>query len=189
MADLCTTSDVTSRAPRLATHPALAALITSASAIVENHCRRTFAYDAAVVEYLNGNGWGRVWLSRLPVASITAIEIGGSSVDVTSWGFNPETGELIWATGSTDYRHATRIPRGRRNVKVTYAGGYATIPAPVVEATVQVVQQLADAAKVSGVYQSEEIGDYKYTLASGTIYSLPPLAAQILAPYVLDLTF
>lgn len=189
MADLCTTSDVVARVPSLANHAALAALVTSASAAVENHCRRTFGYSASVVEYLNGNGWGRVWLSRLPVASITSIELAGSSLDVASFGFNPDTGELIWATGSTDYRHVTPFPRGRRNVKVTYAGGYQTIPGPVVEAVVQTVKQLADAARVSGVYQSEELGDYKYTLGAGTVYSLPPLAAQLLAPYVLDVSF
>lgn len=189
MADLCTTADVIARVPSLANHPALAALVTSASAAVENHCRRTFGYSASVVEFHNGDGWGRVWLSRLPVASITAIELSGSALDVASFGFNPETGELIWATGSTDYRHATPFPRGRRNVKVTYAGGYASIPGPVVEAVVQTVKQLADAAKVSGVYSSERIGDYQYTLAAGTIYSLPSLAVQLLAPYVLDITF
>lgn len=189
MADLCTTADVIARAPRLANHPALAGLITSASVAVENYCRRTLGYSASVVECINGAGIGRVWLSRLPVASITSIELGGSAVDVSNWTFNPETGELIWGVGTTDYRFAGRIPRGRRNLKVTYAGGYQTIPAPVVEATVQTVQLLADASKVSGVYQSEELGDYKYTLANRSDSGLPGVAMALLAPYVLDITF
>ncbi len=187
MADLVTTAEVLARVPSLATHPALAALVTAASAHVENHCRRVFASET-LTEWHNGDGWARLWLRRAPVTSLTSVEVNGSAQDVDDFTVNERTGELVWGT-SGDYRHGNPFPRGRRNIKVIYVAGYASVPTPVKEATVQVVKQLADAAAVSGVYQSESIGDYSYSLAQGTVDSLPPMAAVLLAPYVLDISF
>ena len=189
MADLCVSTDVTSRVPSLASHPALAALISSASLTVENYCRRTFAYSASIDEYHNGNGWSRLWLRRPPIASVALIEISGSAIDVTQLNVNTDnnSGEVIWGSGYGDYRFGAKFPRGRHNIHVQYAGGFQTIPGPVVEATVQVVKCLADAAKASPVYVREKIGDYEYQQAANV--ELPSFAQKLLAPYVLEVIF
>lgn len=194
MADLITTADLTGFAPGLATLPgsALTMLVTAASRAVERHCRRTFARDEAIVERPNGRFRPILFLARPPINAITSIVVDGETLDPATPDYvivDAAWGMLRRGNGRGDVRFARRWPIGEGLIVVTYDGGYAEIPDDVKLATIQQAQYLHDAAKASGRYQSERLGDYAYTLApEATGPGSPGLsiaAAALLSPYVL----
>jgi hypothetical protein len=188
MADLVTSGEVTSLVAGLASHPGLSLLISAASAAIEKRLNRTLA-SGTVTETYSGAGLGRIWLRRLPVSAVTAVSINGSALDNTNsdaWGFNSSTGELWRGLGHDNVRYAAVFPRGSQNVTVTYTGGYATIPADLKVACIALIQHMANGAKYTGIFKSEELGDYAYTLADAALLELPPLTLQLLSPYVID---
>jgi hypothetical protein len=187
MTDLVTQQEVTDAWAAFASLPAArkAQLITAASRAVERYCDRTFA-SGTVTDTIDGDNSPRVFLSRPPITSITSVTVNGSALDNTygdAWSFNPDTGELLRGDGKDDPRFATWFPRGFRNVVVVFVGGYSSIPEDVKEATIETVKHMHDLAKKTGVYQSEAIGDYSYTLADPTRLALPPLAQMLLSSY------
>lgn len=186
MADLITTSELTAAVPSLTGRADLAQLVTAASLAVERYCGRTFA-QATLTETHNGRNRSRLWLKRRPVVSVASVTINGTALDNTTsdaWTFQPETGELRRGNGHDAEPFAPWFPWGLQNIVVTYTGGYSPIPADVKQATILWARHLADATKASGLYQSEAIGDYSYTLASLDAQAGPPVALALLAPYV-----
>jgi hypothetical protein len=188
MADLVSDAEVTATWPGFGDLDASeqAALITAASAAVENHCRRTFAATAAT-EYHDGRGLGRIWLRRRPITAIASVTVDGVALVATDgdFGYDPATGELYRGDGSGEPRHFPPFPHGRRNITVVYTAGYATVPADVKRATIQVVKTVSDQSRFSQTLQTEQLGDYRYVVNTTSQKSELPLSAQaLLAPYV-----
>lgn len=193
MADelLCTTADVADAWPKFAALTATrqASLVSRASQAVLDHCRRGFI-EMGVAEAKDGDNLSRLWLRRTPIISVSAVAIDGYALDNTSgdaWYFRPGTGELGRGRGHHDFRFGRAWPSGRGNIVVQYWGGYAAVPDPVVEATVWCVKWMSDRARISGIFQSESIGDYSFTLADqegGLSLALPAEIAALLADYV-----
>lgn len=179
MADLITTADLPAA---LAARDDAAALVSAASRWVERYCRRTFA-QAEVTEKYDGRNLPRIWLDRTPVVEVASVTVNGAALDNSQgmgWTFDPDTGELLRGPGTDDPRFAPWFPRGRRNVEVTYTGGYEPIPDDVQRATLICVQHLADGSEATGVIRSESVGAYSYTLADPSLLAFPPLAASLL---------
>lgn len=86
------------------------------------------------------------------------------------WRLDPDSG-IAWG----------RFPRGRRNVRVDYVAGYATIPDDVQEACVQLACDLYYAGNRDSSVKSESLGPYSYTLADRVGVSAK--VATLLAPY------
>lgn len=162
------------------------ALIADASAAVRDHCRRDLA-RAVRTEILDGRNRPRVWLSVRPVAEVLAVSINGEALDNAdgeAWTVDAGTGELLRGPGRGDPWFAPAFPTGKGNVVVEYDGGFDPIPGPVKRATILTLRRFAEAARASGVYRSESIGDYSYTLADDARSPISDFVANMLAPYV-----
>jgi hypothetical protein len=197
MADelLCQISDVIDVWPKFAALPATrqASLVSRASQKVLDHCRRGFIQQA-VTEAHDGKNSPRLWLRRVPVITVSAVTVNGEAIDNSQgdgWTFKPRTGELVRGDGIDATRFAQWFPSGCQNVVVQYWGGYAAVPGPVLEATCWAAKWMSDRGKISGIFQSESIGDYSYSLADpkGMPLALPDEICALLAEYVLDEAF
>lgn len=167
-----TDADVLAAWPGLAALPAeeRAALVADANAAVRDHCGRDLLLAARTERY-SGRNRGRIWLAVRPIVEVSAVSIDGigelSYDDGEGWAWDPETGALYRGPARTDPRHAPWFPFGTRNVEVAYTAGYDPVPPPVRRAAVLTARRLHDQGRQSGVYKSESIGDYSYTLADG----------------------
>jgi hypothetical protein len=184
-------SDVLNAWPAFGALPApeQTSLLNVASQRILDHCRQGFA-STSVTDALNGNGLSRLWLSRKPVISIASVTMDGDLLDNTdgcAYSFTAKTGELRRGDGQRDLRFAYRFSHGRGNIIVVYWAGYASVPDPIVRATIWMVQWIYEQGKSSNVYSSERIGDYQYTLnVAGMSLGLPTQAASLCIGYVQD---
>jgi len=154
-------------------------LIAYASERIESHCGRKFA-SAEVTEYHDGSGTDRIVLARRPVSALSAVyedadrEFGEEmklSEDETA--LYPDEGVVV--------RPASLFPRGTRNVKVEYTGGYAAVPDDLAAACVKLAAAWYSHARAGadGVGR-ETLGGYS------AHYEKRPLPADVeamLAPY------
>lgn len=197
MADLITSQDVLNLGPPFSTVFAnlptdeQAALISTASAAVEDFCRRKFT-QTTYTETYDGSGIGRIWLRQKPVIAVSAVLINGDALENTyesAWHFNADTGELTRSDGQDDIRFVPWFPRGAGNIQVTYAAGYLDIPLPVKRATILTVRYIYQLGQRTWLEKSESIGDYSYTLMEPVwlfMRPLPPYITGLLANYVQD---
>jgi hypothetical protein len=178
-------------------------LLNVASQKIINFCGTTFLQNTYTEDY---NGWnnGRIWLRHRPVIMVSQITINNNpSVPNsgtqylneygTDWYFIPKTGELGRGDGMDDQRFNVWFPAGRQNINVTYFAGYPTTPDPVVRATCYYVRYLYErgTSKAMGIFSSESIGDYSYTLNTPMVnlLTMPAQCAELLAEYVQDDVF
>ena len=90
------------------------------------------------------------------------------------WRLDDETGELFG-----------RFPRGQLNVRIDYTAGFATIPQPVQEACVQLVQDLYNAGLVNNTLKKATLGAGSFELKNQTKAAvLSGKVSMLLAPYV-----
>ena len=186
--DLATDAEVTAAWPGFAKLPAdeRAALISDASAAIEDYCRRSFDAGTAT-EVRSGNNQPRLWLRNTPVVSVASVTVNGAeytNADGSDWTVVAATGELVRGSGLADPRFGPWFPRGTSNITVVYDHGYASVPGPVRRACILAVRSLAELAKASGVYDSESLGDYSYTRGSASQAAIPDAAKALLSRYV-----
>ena len=160
-------------------------LIDAASAAVENYCRRTFA-QGSVDERIDGTGTDTLRVSRPPIGSVTSVTLDGEALDNTDGSeWTVGKGVLFRGNGQSDTLSAEVWPRGRRNVRVQYSGGYATIPDEVKFATMLVVRQLVEGLGSAGLVLRERIGDYEieYQEEAFDRIELPGPVRALLGPF------
>lgn len=160
------------------------ALLAAASDIVRRLCDADFT-SVARTEYHSGRDnflKTYVTLGSRPVESLDTISIRCGhddyvDSDVTCYDLNPDRGTL----------HG-RFPRGIRNVKVVYTGGYAVVPDSVQQATMMIAKALLDATANDSTLQAEKIGDYSYSkfAGEGGDVVISPAARAMLAPFLPD---
>ena len=157
----------------------LDALLAYASERIESHCRRAFA-SAGVTEYLDGTGTSRLVLARRPVTELAGVyedsgrEFGDDTklIDL-ELALYPETG-VVERVGAV-------FPRGTRNIKAEYTGGYAAIPDDVAIACVKLAAAwYAHARTGADGLATETLGGYA---AEYSALSLPADVEGALAPY------
>ena len=179
--DLCSSSEVKSYLGLTgSTHDdVIAALITPASEAIENFCRREFD-ETSHTEYFDGLDKDRIVLSHRPVTAVSGLWDDpsrdfddASLVDTDEYVIDEERGIIRLLAGA--------FSDGVRNVKVTYTGGYATIPKDVAQACVMLV--------AAWLHRGREGADgLTARNAGGTAQqfesqSLPAAVRQVLLPY------
>jgi hypothetical protein len=109
-------------------------LISAASGLIETWCGRTFA-SQSYVETRDGTGGRRMAFINGPVTSVSSVMVSGQSIPpgdaVTTPGYYFSPTMLI-LNG-----HVFR--RGLGNVTISTIAGYATIPAEVEQACIELV--------------------------------------------------
>jgi hypothetical protein len=107
----------------------LTRLITAVSAYIQSWINRTLA-SATYTETRNGTGTKRLVLTNYPVTAVASVTVGGVTVPAYNYVFDQYGIELACGTFS----------RGAGNVVVQYTAGYATTPADVEQACIELVQ-------------------------------------------------
>jgi hypothetical protein len=162
MADLI---DITDLPSSLQSRTDAARLITSASKLAENYCRRPLSIQVGRVEYHDGGAWPEIFLQCTPIVSIESITVNG--YEITDFVHDSETGRVRRGTGQGSPNFAPWFPEGAGNIVATYTGGYLTIPDDIIQAVVTAVVNMAREFDSDPTMQSESFaGQYAYTRAS-----------------------
>lgn len=134
---------------------------------VETYCDRNFMSDD-YIEYINGSGRQTIILRNTPITTISEVLV--DDVAVTDY-------HEVFADGILFNEYGWR--KGFRNVKVTYIGGYTSIPALLYGITTKLACDFLFNLEVNASMKSEKIGDYQYTLADN---------ANLIDNYAISLT-
>ena len=157
---------------------ALSALIAAASAAVEQWCAREFT-STAYTETHNGTGTCELMLRVFPVTTITKIETlddDAVATEITSGNRVDKRTGLLRLT-------MEHFPVGHQNVVILYTAGFATIPADVQEAVVQLIAGLHNETQQNASASSERLGEYAVSYLSGDERGLPRTVRWLLSPY------
>jgi hypothetical protein len=182
-------------------------LIASASAVIEKITKQKFE-ETEVTEQLDG-GFAELILRYRPVSSVESVKDFADpdnpiTLDAdTDYTLYPERGYLVKVergsavpgefTGTFGLELLIPIgpiwAGGVKRWEVAYTAGEAAgVPADIKQAAIQLIAFYAAMAEQSGgAFQSETIGDYSYTLASGQMSSssgIPPSIFLILKNYI-----
>jgi len=173
----------------------LARLIPAVQAFLELECGRTFE-SATVTEYYHGAGSGGdtltaahsapTWRSSLVIARPPIITIAGIWDDpLRAYGSSTQLAASSYVVGDVDagiiLLDGLTFQPGLRNIKVTYQGGFATIPADLAQAAIELVW----AAREKGVQNL--VGVRSRSVADGNVQYVNlgwgSLAQDIIAKY------
>jgi hypothetical protein len=124
-----------------------------------SNCIGAGAYLGVWTEQLSNYGWGE-WDGA-----------EGYCPAASGYLLDPETGE-IWG----------RFPRGPQAVRIDYVAGFATVPQPVQEACVQLVQWLFQQSQTNSAVKSAKLGNT--SIENSEKRYLPPAVMQLLGPYI-----
>lgn len=151
-------------------------LIPGVQAFLEQACARTFE-SATVTEYWSGgnpewgcwsttaarSGYSRLMVERPPITSITSLwddplRAYGSDtlIDPANYVIEDADAGLIVLDGR-------RFKHGLKNIKITYVGGFTTIPADLQQAAIEMVW----AAREKG--QHNLVGVRSRSIADGNV--------------------
>jgi len=158
----------------LTTNAAAAAAVASANALVETHCRRTFA-SASYTLWHRATGEDSIALPQYPVTALTSVstayQTGSSTVTALVanqdyWLENAAAGTVGFPGPVTGW------------LKIVYTAGYSAIPDDLAQIATEVAASIYASARVNPALQSEQIGDYSYTVADGD--ALTPFASRLM---------
>jgi hypothetical protein len=110
-------------------------LITAASGGIETWCGRTFALTD-YVEVRNGAGGPQIVLANAPITEVTSVTVDWRPVAASTG--NNQPGYEFDDTTLT-LMGGLRFTRSKRNVRVAYRAGFATTPAEVEQACIELI--------------------------------------------------
>lgn len=143
--------------------------------------------QATFTEYLDGIGSDVLIVKNPPISSITSIKVlqypgdNPTAVDSGNYTFDSDrdTGIIRLEPSSTrrfpydsfgmpniggpQYGIYPNWPRGYRNIKVVYVGGYTTFPARLTMLLYKITDILFAQIRQDTTLQSENLGSYSYT--------------------------
>ncbi len=112
----------------------LQTLITNASAMVMNMLNRNLL-QATYSETRNGVGSDRMAFHEYPVSAVSSVTLDGVAVPLST---GPNVYGYVFDEKMLYLRNG-RFCRGVQNVVIGYTAGYASVPADVSQATVEIV--------------------------------------------------
>jgi hypothetical protein len=191
---LCQPQDIIDAWPAFGRLPSTrqASLIRTASQKIVNFCRGTDFFPTYHDEFHDGTNGSTIWVYHKPITNVIAILINGNPIDNTgldspAWTVYPKEGKIVRGPSVGVARFNCWFPMGTRNLEVQYYAGFASVPDPIIQATVFMCKYLQDQLKASGIFASESLGDYSYTLnAVAGAMTVPAHVADLCAEYVMD---
>ncbi|MGG5810935.1 hypothetical protein [Falsiroseomonas sp. CW058] len=149
----------------------LPVILAAAGRAVEAHCNRVFE-AAARTEVHDGTDSDGIPLRHQPVASISALRVGGAPVDLAN----------VYADGPVLRWRGGFFPRGRGNVEVSYTAG--SLPEDVALATVMTAQAMINAATLDPNTTGESTAGYSASFSPEGAGSIPRAAQSLLRPHI-----
>lgn len=171
MADLTTTAKVKSYLGiSSSTFDALIAeMVTNYSALVEDLCNRVFN-SATFTEYFDTHrGESKIFLKNYPVTSITSNQYRSGTVGSITWSDFNVNDYLLNDNGKISYMSC--LPESEKYIKVVYVGGYATLPAGLVQIVTELVAGKFNVRNSDGILSETTEGQSVTYKDDGTIES------------------
>src|ERR1700722_11253944 len=125
-----------------------ASLINTASQKILDFCRRGFI-NRYRDEFHDGGNTSSIWVHARPITAVIAILVNGNALDNSdptspAWTVYPGEGKIVRGPSVGVDRFNWWFPMGTRNIEVQYMAGYASVPDPIVQATVFMCKYLQD---------------------------------------------
>jgi hypothetical protein len=204
---LVTTNEVITFSPSLADAPAatVEAMIESATRLVEKYCNRYFLLQNTTEKY-SVNRFPRIYLRRIPVASVDSISLYNLASPALMDSCNNVTGFDSETTNSTAVKMAEVVQynlnpfSGVLNIinapmsiiypdssyyEISYTGGFDVCPSPVKLAISMLTEAMYSQSRLDPSLSSERIGDYSYSKSANQLLIDPNSSVcQTLRPYV-----
>lgn len=161
----------------------LALYISAESAKIAAYCNRVFPEETVsdVFRLSDSYSYGSLRLSRFPVGTITSVTCDDETLTASDYTLNGQSGILFNLCDDNII-----IPWNYEKVTVVYKGGYATIPAAVADACVQMCVRRFLARGQDSAIQSEEISgvaSVRYFDRMSKVDGFPSDIESLLAPY------
>lgn len=160
----------------------LDALVTSASDFIAQLCGRSFALPGSdETEYYDGTvEKNRIQLRKWPVTVLTSISYASGAYNNPTWTAYDASSQFVLKDDTGEVFFDFCLPRGRKNIKVVYRGGYASnaIPTDLDHACKKLVAKEYLKRSSQGV-TSEHVGE------AGVNWNenLDPFVESLLAPF------
>jgi hypothetical protein len=149
------------------------ALCDVATQLIQKYCNRIFLADD-YEEYHDGTGHeDAIFIINPPINSLTQITIIASDSEHTEtdyddacFNYDSGSGEIFWDTqpnSTADF--LGYFPCGRRNILVSYNGGFSEVPAPIQMVAANLINEMFDPSlATSENMDMEKLGQYQYRL-------------------------
>jgi len=158
----------------------LATMITQASTAIADYCGMVLVQETVEETLRLDPGLQQIALRRRPVASVTNISEDGTALTADEYQIDKEAGLLLRLCND----RGIFWPSGKTVVR--YVAGYAAgaIPAPLQRAAIELVKAWWAAKDVDPTVRDVEYSDGSSIAYQVNRPSLPPIVADLLAPYV-----
>lgn len=143
-------------------------LINAVSTQLEGYCQRPLKAQSFTNEEFDGTGRNTLLLPAFPVSAITTVTIDDVLVPAAEYKVRKNRGALVRLQGCW--------PKGIMNIKLSYTGGFATIPADLELACKHTVM----------FYYKTDVADFSRTFGEGFVLrpdDLPPQTKQLCTRY------
>lgn len=177
MADLTTTAKAKAwgRIPGSSGDALLAVLVTSCSAWIESVTSRSFS-SQSTSEIRDGTGGQELVLANRPVISMTSLTVNAVAIPA-----QPADGQRgYFLVGDLLCLYGATFTRGRKNVRVTYTGGYATVPTDIEQACNELVISAYNRGSRGPDMESRSAGGQSH---SWTLEDMPDSVRKVIARY------
>ncbi len=145
----------------------LTRLLTAASTFVETWCDRTLGVTA-YSEVRDGNGLNRITPYVRPIVSVSGVTVDTTVVPAAPAFMQPGW----WLAGKSILLFGYEFCRGNSNVLLSYSAGFATIPADISQAVIELVAMRYRERSRIGLTSVHADGET-------TSYSLKDMPAQV----------
>ena len=173
---LCTTARAIEIQPALESYSTaeIAAALESVSAAIETRCGRKFGQSTVVDQVIETDQYGYTWLNRPPITAGTfSVKSMADNALGTFWSLNMSTGEF----------HIRSQPN--QFLKVSFQGGFATIPAVVELAASSMALRLLQRLPKMGGIAKYQIGSESVDFQQNANDLFDAAILTILGPYML----
>lgn len=139
-------------------------LINQSTDFIESKCDRRFKETTHTNAEYNGNGTKKLVLKQYPVISFTQLQENHNANNSDNW--STIDAEDYWVEDSSGIITMTSpFSIGTQNYRVTYSGGYATIPSDLQFACCLLAGEAFNQRRGAGIKQ-ESLGDHSITFES-----------------------
>jgi len=163
-------------------------LLDAATGLIENYCDRTFA-STAYTDTQDGTGAQWIYADNPSIISFTQVIIespDGTTETVASTNFRYEakSGKIWFKDTSTSTLGF--FPIGFKNIQLDYTGGFATIPAAVQQACLQVARAMyaQQGGGQNAAFETEKMGEHSMKRVSADQDPLTSGVRALLEQYV-----
>ena len=133
----------------------LAGMVSAASQFIRTYTGRDFAVTT-YSEIRDGNGGTELFLAHGPATSVSSLTIN-AGLPIAAQAAEGQQGRFLVPPGNVLALTGYAFSKGRKNVRVTYTAGSATIPADIAQACAEIVLQAFKRLKRGPDVQTETI--------------------------------